>query len=100
MTMDRGDEQAHDWSALVPRIVHPAQEAVIEALLWVEQPLSATDFGNLLDDPALSVSRISYHLDALARKGILAMTRQRGSGGAVERRYFLVTKPRRAETTD
>jgi hypothetical protein len=97
MTMGQGGGQAHDWSALVPRIVHPVQEAVISALLWVRQPLSATDFGYLFDDPALGVSRMSYHLNALTRMGILATTHERRVRGAVERRYFLVTKLRRAE---
>jgi hypothetical protein len=98
MTMGQGDEKASGWNALVPRIVHPVQEAAIESLLWVEQPVSASDFGRLLDDPALSRSRISYHLNALARKRILAKTCRRHAGGTAERLYFSATELRRAET--
>lgn len=45
-----GDE-AFDWDALVPRIIHLVKVAVVEALLYIGQPLSKTDITKLLGDP-------------------------------------------------
>lgn len=83
-----GDE-AFDWDALVPRIIHPMKEAILEALLYMRQELSEVEIGKLFDDPEHSVSRISYHLDSLAGKGILVQTRQRQVQGVTQKFYYL-----------
>lgn len=72
--------------------------AAIEALLYIGQPLSATDLTKLFDDPELSVSRISYHLNSLARQGVLIRTHERQVRGAVERFYSCAKKLRRQKT--
>jgi DNA-binding transcriptional ArsR family regulator len=62
--------------------------AVIEALRYVGDELSANEIAKLFDDAEYSLSNISYHLNALAGKGILVVTRERQVRGAVETFYF------------
>ncbi len=40
-----------DWDALGPPIVNPTKVAMIEALLYIGQPLSAPEITKLFDDP-------------------------------------------------
>lgn len=94
--MGQGNE-AFDWSALVPRIVHPVQEAMIEALLYIERPLSAADFQKLFGDLKLGMPQISHHLNALAKRKILVKTHKSQGRGAVERFYSLAKKTGRAK---
>jgi Helix-turn-helix domain len=89
MTMREGDE-AFDWSVLVPRVVHPLKVAIVEGLLWVKEPLSATDFEKVLDGK-FSLSLISYHLLTLQEAGALEVVRRRQVRGAVEKFYFFPT---------
>jgi hypothetical protein len=37
------------WAALVARVLHPAEVQIIEALRWIERPLSAGDLSELFD---------------------------------------------------
>jgi DNA-binding transcriptional ArsR family regulator len=62
----RGDEPL-DWGALVPRIVHPTKVCIIEALRWIDRPLSASDLERVFVGE-LSESTISYHLRTLAEE--------------------------------
>jgi hypothetical protein len=76
-----------DWNALVPHVIHPLKVAVIEALAWIEQPLSATDFRKLFDE-RFSTAAISYHLVKLAEADALELTRKRQVRGVTEKFYF------------
>lgn len=78
-----------DWEALVPRIVHPIKVAVIEALLWVDQPLSSSDLAKLFDREDMPLSNISYHVRALAKMGVLKKVRERRVRGSIETFYRL-----------
>ena len=73
-----------DWEALVPRVVHPVKVAVIEALLWVDQPLSSTDLMRLFSREDLGLSHISYHVRALAKMRVLKKVRERRVRGSIE----------------
>jgi hypothetical protein len=84
---ERGDE-AFDWSVLVPRVVHPLKVVIVEALWWVDQPLSAADLTKLIGDGEIGLSRVSYHVVGLAKAGILRKVRERPVRGSVEKFYF------------
>jgi hypothetical protein len=58
------------WSILVPKLLNPAQVIIIEAMMWVERPMSASELGQIAGgDPVLST--FSYHLRKLATLGVL-----------------------------
>lgn len=77
-----------NWETLVPLLVHPAKVAMIEAMDWIEEPLSATDLDRLLQDQA-GVSLLSYHLRKLAELGVIEQVRQEHVRGAVQTFYAL-----------
>jgi DNA-binding transcriptional ArsR family regulator len=59
-----------DWPALVPRLVHPTKVAILEAMLWIGRPLSATELKEIAcGDTALE--SFSYHLKRLVEVGVL-----------------------------
>lgn len=86
------NELAFDWDTLVPVLVHPAKVAIIEALRWVGQPLSATDLCLLLDNEDYYVSSLSYHAVKLADVGAIEVKRTRRVRGAQEKFYFFVNR--------
>lgn len=77
-----------DWNALVPYVIHPLKVAIVEALVWIEQPLSAPDFRKLFNE-RFSTGVISYHLVELAKTGTLEMTKKQRGVGAPGKFYFL-----------
>jgi DNA-binding transcriptional ArsR family regulator len=80
--------QTFDWEALVPLLVHPVKVEIIEAMSWIEQPLSATDLDRILVG-RIGVSLISYHLRKLAELGAIEKVRQEMVRGAVQTFYAL-----------
>lgn len=93
MTMREGDEPSFGWDALVSHIVHPLKVAIVEALLWLDQPLSASDLTKVIDDEKFGISHVSYHVTKLAKAGALRKVRQRQVRGAIEKFYFFPTRP-------
>jgi hypothetical protein len=77
-----------NWETLVPLLVHPAKVAIIEAMAWIELPLSATDLDRLLQGHA-GISLLSYHLRKLAELGVIERVRQENVRGAVQTFYAL-----------
>lgn len=82
-----GDELVFDWAALTPLLIHPMKAAIIEALQWIGEPLSASDLRKIFD-LEFSLSLVSYHLRDLAERKILVEVRSRPVRGSIERFYF------------
>jgi hypothetical protein len=79
-----------NWAALVPQTIHPVQVAIIEAMEWVGEPLSATLLQEMFDDPERCyLSILSYHMGKLARWRAVEPIRHRHVRGARETFYFL-----------
>ena len=90
----RGDELPFDWAALVPRVVHPARVAIIEAMLWVGRPISASDMVQMIEEE-VSVSSLAYHFRVLADRKV-EVTEQvdrRQVRGAEEKFFYLRNGP-------
>jgi predicted ArsR family transcriptional regulator len=79
-----------DWGALVPRIIKPAKVAVIEALHYIDRPMSATELAKVLGGE-FTVSGISYHLKSLANNGVTTKVGERKVRGAKEKFYALAS---------
>jgi hypothetical protein len=75
-----------DWGALVPRLVHPTKVWVIEAMQWIDRPLSASEL-EMVFAGTKSVSALSYHVTSLAKAGVLKQVRRRQVRGAWESHY-------------
>lgn len=84
-------EPSFDWARLTT-LIHPMQVAVVEAVLWIGQPLSAKDFSQMFADEigrANATSYMSYHVRELAKVGVLEQTGTESVRGAVRRFYAL-----------
>jgi DNA-binding transcriptional regulator GbsR (MarR family) len=84
-TMSGGE--ALDWGALVSRLVYPTKVWIIEAMRWIDEPLSASELEEVFDG-ALSISAISYHVTTLAKVGVLKQTDKRRVRGAWKTLYY------------
>jgi hypothetical protein len=88
-TASAGDElQAFDWAALVPRLVHPVQVAIIESLTCLNRPLSATEMSKLFGVKGWYVGIVAYHVNQLATAGVIEEEDHRQVRGAREKFYF------------
>jgi len=85
------DDDRFNWSVLVSNIVHPLKVAIIEAMEWVEKPLSPRELDRMFDEQ-FGVSLVSYHMHALADVGVVEKVRQRSVRGAMQTFYALVAK--------
>jgi len=75
-----------DWDALVSRFVHPTKVWIIEAMLWIGRPLSASELEKVFSGK-WSISAISYHLTALAKRGIVTKADKERVRGAWKSLY-------------
>ena len=82
-----GDEQII-WTSLVPRLVHPAKLAIIEALIEAGRPLSVENLIPLLPAVDGNAELIRYHADAMVKAGALEVSVQDEGASEVPRFYF------------
>lgn len=88
-----GDGRILNWSALVPRTVHPVQVAIIEAMEWIGEPVSATELRDMFQEPEVHyLSLIAYHMGKLADLGAVEKVGHRPVRGARETFYFLAPR--------
>jgi hypothetical protein len=80
-----------DWEGLIRRLLHSTQLQIIEAMLWIGRPLSATELSGVFG-PTISLSSVSYHLKRLTKLGVLRRVRKRQVRGAWESFYYFVSR--------
>lgn len=85
-----GDEPYFDWGALVPRVVHPLKLSMVEAFIWIDEPLSATCLCKSLGIHTLGL--FNYHLGQLAKWGAVKEVREEQVRGAT-RHFFVLADP-------
>lgn len=59
-----------DWARLFAMLVHPTKVQIVEAMWWIDRPLSASEIQQVLDGEH-SVSALSYHFKTLVELGVL-----------------------------
>jgi len=77
------------WGSLVAVTVHPVKVAIVEALLWVHEPLSATELAEIFDNAGYNLDMLLYHLSGLVRLEVIELTNTRHVRGAREKFFFL-----------
>lgn len=82
------DDPSELWGKLGVLLAHPVQVALLEALHWLEFPLSPTEFSKLSESEAWDIPKISHHFRRLAELGLVTVVAQRQARGAVESYYF------------
>lgn len=78
-----------DWESLVSRFIHPVKVAIIEAMSWIDQPLSATELTTILGRDNHGLGVVAYHVATLAELGVIEATHERQVRGARETYYSL-----------
>jgi hypothetical protein len=85
------DNDQFNWDTLVSYLIHPVKVAIIEAMGWVDVPLSPRDLDRIFDEQ-FGVSLVAYHMRTLSEVGVVERVRQRPVRGAVETFYALSAK--------
>jgi hypothetical protein len=83
--------QRFEWDMLVPHLVHPLKVAIIEAMSWIDEPVSPREL-DLAFEEEFGVSLVSYHVRVLADYGALEKVRQQAVRGALQTFYVLTAK--------
>lgn len=81
----------YEWGLLVPHLVHPVKVAIVEAMAWIEVPVSPRELDRLFDEE-FGVSLVSYHMRSLADVGAVKKVRQQAVRGALQTFYVLAAK--------
>lgn len=77
-----------DWEVLIPLLLHPIKVAIVEAMLWIDEPCSAIDI-NLMHAGVPGTSKVAYHLKKLAfGLPVLCLYDEESIRGTHRRLYF------------
>lgn len=87
----RNNSQDFEWDMLVPRLVHPLKVAIIEAMSWIDEPLSPRDLDLVFDDE-FGVSLVAYHVGTLADYGVVEKVGSELVRGVVKTFYELTSR--------
>lgn len=88
MSAPSGDERI-DWAALVALLLPPLKVSILEALTYVDRPLSALDLQELVGaDEGAGQPTVEEHLRQFVEAGALDSTRERQGAGASEVLFF------------
>jgi hypothetical protein len=84
---EAGDESIR-WNELVSRLLHPVQLSMVEALLWIELPISPADLSRMYGG-VYSSRHTAYHVQVLMDHGVLEMVDTEPVRGATRHLYVL-----------
>ena len=79
------------WAELVARTLHPIDVQIIEALQWIEQPLSAGDLSQLFDRKPSWVL-FSHRMRRLAKIDAIELAETPAARNIADISYRLVVK--------
>jgi hypothetical protein len=80
------------WEGLALRLLHPTQLLVIEAIWWIDEPLSATLLQSVYED-RISLSLLSYHCKRLEALEVLEKVGEVPVRGVSEKLFDLADRP-------
>jgi predicted ArsR family transcriptional regulator len=76
------------WNALAGRVLHETQVRIIEAMCWIDQPMSATELVKVFFERP-SLGDVAYHIRRLHDLGFLVHVETQQKRGRLEKRYCL-----------
>jgi hypothetical protein len=79
------------WEELASRLLHPTQLLIIEAIWWIEEPLSATLLQAVYEDQ-VDIGLFSYHCKRLEKLEVLEKVGEVPVRGATEKLFDLVDR--------
>lgn len=85
-----------DWATLAA-LIHPTKVLIVEAMCWIDRPLSASELAKVFDGRP-GTSAISYHLGSLVACGILELFRKEQVRGALKKSYVFTPAAKRSRS--
>lgn len=85
------------WDGLAASLLHPTQLHIVEAMRWIDRPLSPSQLVRVFCEEE-TLSTVAYHVRRLAGLGALRITRQRKVRGTFEKSYRLAAMPKNHES--
>jgi hypothetical protein len=76
------------WASLPGRLLHPLQLQIIEAMLWIDRPVSACELEHVVEE-GFALATVSYHMRRLATLEVLKLSRTKQVRGARQSFYRL-----------
>ena len=87
--MTEGSDPNQFWATLGVRLLHPIQIQIIEAMLWIDCPLSASVLVEAFNGE-IRLSTVAYHVRRLKSLGALKLAGKRQPArGSTEKLYRL-----------
>jgi hypothetical protein len=83
-------ETTVDWDGLLVRLLHKTQLEIIEAMGWVNRPMSASQLVQVFDE-STTLASVSYHVRRLRGIGVLRLSWIRPVRGTKERLHRLAS---------
>jgi hypothetical protein len=82
-------KDSSSWETALFTLLHPLQIGTMEAMVWIDEPLSATVLVEIFCSD-VPLSNVSYHLSRLVKGGVLREVSTRKVRGAFEHFYALI----------
>jgi hypothetical protein len=86
-----------DWGAMAPQLLPPMLVDIIEALWWIDEPLSASDLAHVCERPIferpMTALAMKGNLRRLACVGAITVADTQRVRGALVRLYRLGIEP-------
>jgi hypothetical protein len=76
------------WQTLVPQLVHPTKIELVEALSWIGEPLSVSEFYAVLSPSKVPIDYVRYHLKGLHDAEVVMEAPKATLTGPDEQRYI------------
>jgi len=89
----RAAEDQGFWGELAVKLMHPTQLLILEAIWWIEEPLSATLLQGVYED-RVGLSLFSYHCRRLEALGVLEQVGEIPVRGVSEKLFDLASRSR------
>jgi hypothetical protein len=80
------------WDELLSAFIHPIKVAIVEAMLWINEPVSPKLL-DLVFDEKFGLSLVSYHLRSLFDNNLVEKAGNEPVRGALQT-FYVVSAPR------
>ena len=91
--MTEGSDPDQFWGMLGARLLLPIQVQIIEAMLWIDRPMSASELVKVFgEEPRLS-STVAYHVRRLNSLRALRMVDERTPTRGSQEKLYRVRLP-------
>lgn len=93
--MINSDPEVPNWEEIGIQLLHPTQLVIIEAMSWIELPVSPRLLEHLSFGAGIKLGHFAYHCTSLAKLGILEKVGSVPRRGAAENYFYFASEAAR-----